>query len=184
MIGYLPTTIKIDGREFAIYSDFRPCLLTIIAWQDTQLDIREKTIITLKNLYEEVPNNVEKAAVKAIEFLNAGTNDRETKSTEKKPVTMCWEQDQQLIFAGIAKTIGRDIRAEKYCHWWTFLSFFREMEDCTFTQVQQIRYKRKHGKKLEPHEQEYYRNNREIIELQRDKDELDSILEQIKDGRW
>lgn len=184
MIGYLPTTISIKGREFAINSDFRPCLLTIIAWQNTELSIKEKTIITLKNLYKETPSDIEQAVHKGIEFLDADTSERETTSTDRKPVTMCWEQDQQLIFAGIAKTIGKDIRAESYCHWWTFLSFFREMEECTFTQVQQIRYKRKRGKKLESHEQEYYRNNREIIELQRDKDELENVIEQVKSGRW
>ena len=42
MIGNLPTALEIDGKEYAIRSDFRVILRIYSAFADPELDEREK----------------------------------------------------------------------------------------------------------------------------------------------
>lgn len=56
MIGSLPTALEIDGREYAIHSDFRVILRIYSAFADPELDEREKCYVCLKCLYaEDIP---------------------------------------------------------------------------------------------------------------------------------
>ena len=45
MIGNLPTALEIDGREYAIRSDFRAILRIYSAFADPELDEREKCYV-------------------------------------------------------------------------------------------------------------------------------------------
>lgn len=46
-----------------------------------------------------------------------------------------------------------------------FYGYFSEIEEGLFSTVLNIRSKRNQGKKLDKVEQEYYRNNKELIDL-------------------
>ena len=50
-------------------------------------------------------------------------------------------------------------------HWWTFIGYFDEIGEGTFSQVLSIRQKRAKGKKLEKWEQEFLKNNRSMVIL-------------------
>ena len=60
---------------------------------------------------------------------------------------------------------GYEVRAAEYVHWWTFLGAYMEIGDCTFAQVVSIRKKRAQGKKLDKQEQQFYRDNVDLIEI-------------------
>ena len=49
MIGSLPTALEIDGREYAIHSDFRVILRIYSAFADPELDEREKCYVPPAN---------------------------------------------------------------------------------------------------------------------------------------
>ena len=83
----------------------------------------------------------------------------------KKPTLMDWEQDAPLIIPAINKVLGREIRADKYMHWWTFLSAYMEIGECSFTHIINIRDKKAKGKKLEKWELEYIQEHKEIVLL-------------------
>ena len=78
---------------------------------------------------------------------------------------MDWEQDATLIIPAVNRVVGREIRADKYMHWWTFLSSYMEIGECTFTHILSIRQKRATGKKLEKWEQDYIRDNKDVVLL-------------------
>ena len=90
---------------------------------------------------------------------------------------MDWEQDATLIIAAVNRVVGREIRADKYMHWWTFLSAYMEIGECTFTHILSIRQKRATGKKLEKWEQDYIRDNKDVVLLK------DKLTEQEKRER-
>ena len=80
---------------------------------------------------------------------------------------MDWEQDESLVFPAVNKVAGQEVRNTEYMHWWTFMGYFMEIDDGTFSTVVGIRQKKVKGKKLEKWEQEFYRNNRKLCDLRK-----------------
>ena len=79
---------------------------------------------------------------------------------------MDWEQDAPIVFSAINKISGREVRdPNQYMHWWTFIGYFDEIGEGTFSQVLAIRQKRAKGEKLEKWEREFLKNNRSMVEL-------------------
>ena len=60
---------------------------------------------------------------------------------------------------------GKDVRCDPNLHWWTFFGMFMNVEGGLFGNVLHIRQKKAKGKKLEKQEEEFYRENRKIIDL-------------------
>lgn len=77
-------------------------------------------------------------------FINGG--EYEDQMEKKPPRLMDWEQDFQYIIAPVNHVIGREIRADAYLHWWTFLSAYMEIGECTFAQIVRIRDAKSRGK--------------------------------------
>jgi len=165
MIYELPTSVEFGGREWAINTDYRDILNVLVAFDDPELTDAEKGYVCLYNLYvdyDEIPRDQMQAAYDAaIEFIDHGHPD------DKKPTkkTMDWEQDASLIFPAVNHVAGFEVRSADYIHWWTFMGYFMEIKDSTYSTVLSLRQKKARGKKLEKYEQEYWRNNRGICEL-------------------
>lgn len=170
MIGCLPNKLNINGTERAIRSDFRVALLIFQAYNDTELSVNEKTLTMLECLYEDFDNmqqeDMQEAIKKAVWYLDGGGIE-ETKDThyrDSKKV-MDWEQDEQIIFSAINKVAGFETRSIEHLHWWTFLGFFNEIGEGLLTTIINIRQKKNKNKKLEKHEQEFYKENKHLIDL-------------------
>lgn len=76
-----------------------------------------------------------------------------------------WAQDFQLIIAPINRIAGQEVRALDHVHWWTFLAWYMEIGDCLFAQVVRIRDKRARNRPLDKQDREFYRKNRDLIDL-------------------
>lgn len=187
MIGVLPKTLNINGIDRAIRSDFRVALSIFEALNDVELTLSEKTTVVLKSLYEDIEEidseDYEEAIQKAVFFLDGGKEYKETTRVTKKIID--WEQDEQIIFASVNKVAREEVRELKYMHWWTFLGYFSEIGEGLFSTVVNIRSKKNKGKKLEKWEQDFYKNNKELIELKRtytekEKEEMQRLNELFK----
>lgn len=169
MIGQLPTALDIGGKMYRINSDFRVMLNIYAAFSDPELTDLEKCYICMKNLYsdfESIPaEHIQEAAEKAYQFSGGGDN--VPKENIRKAKIIDWEQDERLIFPAINKTAGYETRAVPYLHWWSFLGFFGEIGEGLFSQVIHIRDKKARGKKLEKWEQDFFRENKSLIEIKR-----------------
>ena len=177
MIGVLPTSLEVDGRNYEIRTDFRVALLIFQAFNDPELTDYEKNVICLQSLYKEIPSNVEAACTKAAWFLDGGDKPRSKQAPTK---VIDWEQDEQLMFPAINKVAGYETRSADYVHWWTFLGFFNEIGEGLWQQIMNIRLKKAKHKKLEKWEKEFYKEHKEIIDL---KKKL-SKEEQEKEQKW
>lgn len=166
MIGRLPGALCIDGTERKIRTDFRDILVIMEAFNDPELDISEQFNVALTILYEApIPEkDIPEAIKQALWFLDCGKI-----SDEKKPAprVMDWEQDETIIFPAINKVAGKEVRSLDYMHWWTFIGYFMEIDEGTFSMVMGIRQKKNKGKKLEKWEQEFYRNNQGMCVLKK-----------------
>lgn len=166
MMYELPTSLDVGGRAYAIRSDYRAVLDICAALSDPDLDDQEKAYVALGILYpdfEEMPStHYQEALNKCFWFLNCGS---EETNTQKAPKLVDWEQDFQYIVAPVNRVVGTEIRAVSYMHWWSFISAYYEIGDCTFAQIVRIRDKKAKGKKLDKSEQEWYKNNRHMVDL-------------------
>ncbi len=168
----LPTSLTVGKKLYTIRSDFRTAIDIMIMFNDPELSQQEKLISMLEILYEDLDEmaleDMEPAALQAIAFLDGGkmgNAGREDNTHNKRLYD--FEQDFPIIISAVNKVAGMEVRSLPYLHWWTFLGYFHEIKDGTFSEVLNIRYKKAYGKRLEKHEQEFYRRNRKMIDLRK-----------------
>lgn len=175
MIYDLPTELDVQGVMYEIRSDYRPILDIIEAMNDPDLSDQDRAYIALDIFFpgfdEMPPEHYEEAIRLCCWFINGGKEEHK----KKVPTLMSWEQDFKIIVSPVNRVFGKDIRSVPYdyetntggIHWWTFLSAFYEIGDCLFAQVVGIRDKKARGKKLDKQDQEFYRKNRDLVDLKR-----------------
>ena len=126
----LPTSLCVGGTDYKIRTDFRVVLDILEAMNDPDLflpDASEEEIALVRSdtmvqiLYEDYqtipPESFAEACEKALDFIDMGMKD----DGKKKPHSMDWQQDAQIIIPAINRVQGCEIRALPYLHWWTFL---------------------------------------------------------------
>lgn len=183
MIGALPWALPVGGVEYPIRTDYRNVLQVFEAFQDPELEQTEKWIVAIYLMFEDLSCdddvmqaaqdgfNLEDAIKQISWFISAGQPE---KQVLEKP-TYNWRQDEQMIFSAVNKVAGKETRELGYLHWWTFLGYFNEVGEGTFSFIVSIRHKKNKHKKLEKNEEEFYRNNKELVELKKieSKEEID-----------
>lgn len=175
MIGTLPEVLTVGGEDYPIRTDYRNVLQVFEAFQDPELTQEEKWIVAILLLFEDFSgaNDVLEAAQNGFDlgeamkqilwFISAGQPE---KQIVELPVYN-WTQDEQMIFSAVNKVAGRETRELEYLHWWTFLGYFNEVGEGTFSFIVGIRNKLNKGKKLEKHEKEFLSHNRELVQLEK-----------------
>lgn len=184
LLGSLPTTLNVGGEDKKINSDFRIALLIFQALNDVNLNDKDKVFIVLDALYgiENIPvDSYQEAFDKAKWYLDCGLERNDNKPRKKM---IDWKQDEQMIFSSVNKVASIETRTKEYIHWWTWYGFFSEIGDGLLSSVLKIRQKKAKGKKLEKHEQEFYKENKDIIDFKvqytdEEQQEIDRINELI-----
>ena len=195
MIGALPETLTVGGTEYPIRTDYRNVLQVFEAFQDPELTQEEKWIVAIYLLFEgfSCDDDVLEAAQDGFDlgeamkqiswFISAGQPE---KQVLEQPIYN-WKQDEQMIFSAVNKVAGRETRELDYLHWWTFLGYFNEVGEGTFSFIVGIRNKLNKGKKLEKHEKEFLSHNKELVlmkkpltkEEQEQEDAYKSLLDEV-----
>lgn len=163
----LPKTLNIGGEDYPIRSDFRAVLDVLMACSDPDLDDDTKMWVMLTILYpdlETMPKDqLNEMVEKAGAFINCGQSD----DGKPKPRLVDWEQDASIIIPAVNSVAHTEVRAMPYLHWWSFWGYFMEIGESLFSSVLSIRQKKAKHKKLEKWEQEYYKENRAIIDMKK-----------------
>lgn len=195
MIGALPEVLTVGGEDYPIRTDYRNVLQVFEAFQDPELTQEEKWIVAIYLLFENFScdDDVLEAAQDGFDlgeamkqiswFISAGQPE---KQVLEQP-TYNWTQDEQMIFSAVNKVAGRETRELEYLHWWTFLGYFNEVGEGTFSFIVGIRNKLNKGKKLEKHEKEFLSHNKELVlmkkpltkEEQEQEDAYKSLLDEV-----
>lgn len=169
----LPESVEIQDRTYEIRSDYRAVIDILIALGDEELSETDKAAVVLKIFYRDYTSIPPECAQEAVECALQFIDFMDSGNGGGSPVKlMDWEKDAGIIIPAVNKIAGREIRAERHLHWWTFMGMYMEIGDCLFSQVLNIRQKKRKGKKLEKWEKEFYKQNKSIIEL--DKEERGS----------
>lgn len=170
----LPASVEIGGVQYEIRSDYRVALDICAALSDPELSEEDKPLAALIMFYpgfESIPvEHYREAVEKCYWFIRGGEDDPTGK---KAPRLLDWEQDFPYIVSPINRVLGQEIRAIPYdaknntggFHWFSFLSAFQEIKECTFAQIVRIRNLKATGKKLDKADQEWYRRNRHLVDF-------------------
>lgn len=182
-----PTSLNIRGVEYEIRTDYRVVLDLLMALNDPELTDSDNKMsaymqsrVILEIMFPDWDNipqeHIQEALDKVAEFIDMGIGD-----DSKKPKTMDWEQDAPIIIPAINKVLNKEIRAEKYMHWWTFLGAYMEIGEGLFSNIIHIRQKKAKGKKLEKWEQEFYKENKSLIDFQHKEKRSNEEKEMLRD---
>lgn len=167
MMYDLPTSLEVCGTEYPIETDFRVILDIFSVLSAVELTSEEKCIGVLGMFYPgffAMPwEHTEEAIKQCFWFINGGNGETQKKTTK----LMDWEQDFRLLIAPINRIAGQEVRALPYLHWWTFLSYYVEIGDCYFAQIVRIRDLKAKGKLKDKADKEFYRRNRDAIDIKR-----------------
>ncbi len=183
MIGYeLPSSVSVGGTEFPIRTDYRVVLDVFAAMNDADVPAyaRGELIgIMMFPDWDKIPIGKKCEAVeRVIEWIDQGNHD----DGKPHPRLIDWEQDANLIVPAVNAVAHTEIRALPYLHWWTFLAYYMDISgESLLSTVLTIRQKRAEHKKLEKWEQEFYRKNKDRVDLRtRETAEIKAEKEQIE----
>lgn len=169
----LPTSVEVSGKIYEIRSDYRAALDICVALSDPELSDQDRGVVVLDIFYPDFSNmpveDYNEAIQKCFWFINCGAEETQ----QKAPRLVDWEKDFPYIVAPINRVLGQEIRAIPYdmetntggLHWWTFIGAYNEIGDCLFAQIIRIRSMKARGKKLDKSDQEWYRQNRHLVDF-------------------
>ncbi|MBR4016476.1 MAG: hypothetical protein IKK11_01510 [Oscillospiraceae bacterium] len=181
----LPDCANFGGRSYAVHTDYRDILEIFSYFEDPDLPDTLKWRIALALFYqEEIPDCYWQEAMEFFQnFLWGGRQP----SDRPAPKLLDWQQDGAVIVAEVNKVAGQEIRALPYVHWWTFLAWFHGIGEGQLSMLVGLREKLRNGKKLEPHEKEYYRQHKTEVDIKPhySKQELarQQALQDLLDGK-
>lgn len=168
----LPKSVCISGENFEIRYDYRVILDIFEVLNDADLNDNARAYTVLNMFYIDFDSltDYEASVKECFRFINGGNIEEKQK---RRVQLMSWAQDFQYIVAPVNRVLGYEMRAVDYdfventggIHWWTFLSAYLEIGDCLFAQIVRIRELKSKGKPLDKQDREFYRNNRDIIDL-------------------
>lgn len=158
----LPTSATIGGVEYPIHADFRDILDIFRYLDDPDKPEYVRWRIAIALFYEGKiqDDNMQEAMEYLADFIACGDRD-----SKPGPRLLDWEQDAQVIVADINKVAGTEIRTMPFLHWWTFVSYFNAIGDGQLSTLVSIRDKLRRRKALEKWEREYYRKNKDRVDL-------------------
>lgn len=168
-ILFLPETLTMQGKEYAINADFRPCISIMQIFERADLTDQEKIMCMVGILYVEdiPPECLEEAAERATWFLNGG-DESVGGSGRNYGRLFSWEQDLRYIIAAVDRVSGGSIRTKDFFHWWDFMSAFMEIGECVFSTLVHQRKLKKTGRQSKA-DKEWWSENKEIAELKVEK---------------
>jgi hypothetical protein len=182
-----PTSLNIGGVDYEIRTDYRAVLDLLTALNDEelmdadpQIEAYMKSRVILEIMFpqcDDIPEEyMQEALDKVIEFIDMGITE-----DSKKPKTMDWEQDAPILIPAINKVLNTEIRAQKYIHWWTFLGAYMEIGESLFSNIVHIRQKKAKGKKLDKWEQDFYKENKSLIDFKQKNQRSEEEKELLRD---
>lgn len=167
MLYTLPTSVTTDSKEYLIRNkgDFRMILDCFNALNDIELTKQMRLLTCLIIFYEDfnsledieqAKDDLETLVSEMMVFFNGGQEESGRKVNYR---LIDWDKDASMVCSAINKVAGKEVRAEEYLHWWTFLGYYMAVGESALSTVVGIRSKIVKGQKLEKHEKEFRQEN-------------------------
>lgn len=146
ILDKLPESVKIGGKEYRIYSDFRTSILFETMMRNGSLKGWEKLKQMLSLYYPVIPPNHQEAIRMALWFYNCGKDPEKQEKEKNKTraefrkdrVSYSFDQDAPYIYAAFMGTYRMNLQRikSKNLHWWEFVALFDALpDDCKIRKI-------------------------------------------------
>lgn len=130
-----------EWNGYPIDSDFQTGIQLFWIINDDELSNWEKFAECRDFLFpDESPGTAEEVWAAVIWFLNGWNTDNLPKGKSEAPV-MSYQADQWRIWVAFKRQYGIDLNMDKL-HFWCFMALLRNLDECSFTHVIDIRGKK------------------------------------------
>lgn len=181
LIDLLPSSVKIDGTEYEINSDFRTSVLFSLLMEDDSLNEEEKVLQALNLYYPVVPDNSEEAIEQIKWFYSCGKLDnpignRKARASSKK--VFDFEVDANYIYSAFMSQYRIDLQDIGQLHWWKFKALLEGLkEDNKLSKI--IEYRSVDLSKIKDKEQrKFYKDMQKQYSLNKESKEDLKLLEE------
>lgn len=143
LLGCLPRSVDIAGREVPIVTDYRAGIKFEHLLHNSRLSNREKLEQALQLYFRNVrlsPKEYSAATDAILDFYRCGAPRRprgecDDSGPEEAPA-YSYEHDADYIYAAFMQAYGLDLTAEPHLHWWQFRALFKALpEDTMFMKI-------------------------------------------------
>lgn len=145
---------EIDGT--LISPDYRNMIRFELLLQDKSLSESERLYLGLRQLWTEIPKDVDYALQKLLWFYSCGKSAAPCGQQGGKALRAYdFAQDAEMIYAGFYAAYGISLTTVEYLHWWEFMALLMGLPDTT--QMGKIMYYRtvELDKIKDKHQREY-----------------------------
>lgn len=181
LIDLLPSSVKIDGTEYEINSDFRTSVLFSLLMEDDSLNEEQKVLQTVNLYYPVIPNNIGKAIEQIKWFYSCGKSDKpignKKRKTNSKKV-FDFEVDANYIYSAFMSQYNIDLQDIGQLHWWKFKALLEGLkEDNKLSKI--IEYRSMDLSKIKDKEQrKFYKDMQKQYSLKKESEEDLKLLEE------
>ena len=181
LIDLLPSSVKINGTEYDINSDFRTSVLFSLLMEDDNLSEEEKVLQALNLYYPVVPDNLEEAIEQIKWFYSCGKLDnpignKKVRASSKK--VFDFEVDANYIYSAFMSQYNIDLQDIEQLHWWKFKALLEGLkEDNKLSKI--IEYRSVDLSKIKDKEQrKFYKDMQKQYSLNKESKEDLKLLEE------
>lgn len=181
LIDLLPSSVKINGTEYDINSDFRTSVLFSLLMEDDSLNEEEKVLQALNLYYPVVPDNLEEAIEQIKWFYSCGKLDnpignKKARASSKK--VFDFEVDANYIYSAFMSQYNIDLQDIEQLHWWKFKALLEGLkEDNKLSKI--IEYRSMDLSKIKDKEQrKFYKDMQKQYSLKKENEEDLKLLEE------
>lgn len=152
-----------EWQGYPIDSDFQTGIQIFWILNDDDLSNREKLTQCREFLFpESAPRTANEIWSAVMWFLNGWNTDNLPKGKVEAPV-MSYQKDQWRIWVAFKRQYSIDLNMDKV-HFWCFMALLRNLDECSFTQVIDIRSK-KITPKMSKEERKWYKEMKAMYDL-------------------
>lgn len=152
-----------EWNGIPIDSDFQIGLQMFWALENDELSEYEKIAAAGNLLFgENMPQSLNEVG-EAVGWFLCGWNTDNLPADRAEAPSVDYNKDQWRIWAAFKKQYNIDLNREKL-HFWAFMALLRNLEECSFTRVIDIRTKKITGK-MSAEEKKYYQEQKKIYAL-------------------
>ena len=181
LIDLLPSSVKINGTEYDINSDFRTSVLFSLLMEDDSLNEEEKVLQALNLYYPVVPDNLEEAIEQIKWFYSCGKlnnpiGNKKARASSKK--VFDFEVDANYIYSAFMSQYNIDLQDIGQLHWWKFKALLEGLkEDNKLSKI--IEYRSMDLSKIKDKEQrKFYKDMQKQYSLKKENEEDLKLLEE------
>lgn len=181
LIDLLPSSVKIDGTEYEINSDFRTSVLFSLLMEDDNLSEEEKVLQALNLYYPVIPDNLEEAIEQIKWFYSCGKLDKPIGSKKRgigSKKVFDFEVDANYIYSAFMSQYNIDLQDIGQLHWWKFKALLEGLkEDNKLSKI--IEYRSVDLSKIKDKEQrKFYKDMQKQYSLKKENVEDLKLLEE------